>query len=89
LSSTAKSFAANDPNGVVSVARLSLTGGGPLLQKAASDPALDVKYRNAAPTLANAYQPQSAIRTTASPEQYQAETDSAPLKSAGYDRPAP
>ncbi len=70
LASKAMNIATNIPDGDVAVAHLSLTNGALMLLTAASDPALDAKHRDAARTLANAYQTQSAKGITASPEQH-------------------
>ncbi|MGV0748097.1 hypothetical protein [Mycolicibacter minnesotensis] len=70
LASKAMNIATNIPGGDVAVAHLSLTNGALMLLTAASDPALDAKHRDAARTLANAYQTQSAKGITASPEQH-------------------
>ncbi|PQM51286.1 MULTISPECIES: hypothetical protein [Mycolicibacter] len=86
LASKAMNIATNVPDGDVAVARLSLTNGALMLLTAASDPALETKYRDAARALANAYQTQSAKGITATSEQYQkamADTNSKTLVMIG------
>ncbi|MEB3030382.1 hypothetical protein [[Mycobacterium] nativiensis] len=52
------------------LARIALTNGALILETASANPALEAKYSNAARALAMAYQTQTALGTTAPPEQY-------------------
>lgn len=61
----------------IALARLALSNGALMLERAAANPALDGKYRDAARALADSYQTQAAMGTTgmATREQYLATVD--------------
>lgn len=70
LASLAVRIATNIPDVDAGIARNSLTNGALILQTASENPAIDVKYRDAAQDLATAYQTQAAMGNTATMDQY-------------------